>query len=118
MHRYLLTLFLMLSLAVAGASRASAADDLPVTFSECVVSGGDVRTEGDEVTCRLVRSYDFRVYGTGQTECGEEIQLEVWGETRAGVVTYVLAPGKTVQLPEVGEEAMELPDGPLPCLDD
>jgi hypothetical protein len=97
---------------------ASGSDDLPRTFAECVMNGGDVRSEGSEVTCRLVRAYDFRIYGWGTTECGEQIALEVWGETRRGVVTYPFEPGRTVELPEIGEEGMVLPEEPLACLED
>jgi hypothetical protein len=105
-------------LGALGLTDASAADDLPRTFIGCVAEGGDVRAHGDELTCRLTRSYDFRVYGTTTTECGETIEVEIWGETRKGVVTYAFAPGRTVELSELGLEGMALPEDPPPCLDD
>lgn len=101
-----------------GTAGVSAADDLPRTFIECVGQGGIVRGVGEDVTCRLTRSYDFRVYGTMTTECGEEIDVEIWGETQKGVVTYAFAPGRTVELPEVGLEGMRLPENAPPCLED
>lgn len=104
--------------AALGAPGASATEDLPRTFGGCVAAGGNVRQVDGDMTCRLVRSYDFRVYGSGETECGEEIMLEVWGETRTGVVTYLLSPQETVDLPVLGEDDMVLPATPIPCLDD
>jgi hypothetical protein len=109
---------ILLGASFAIVDGASGADDLPRAFSECVIDGGDVRSEAGDVTCRLVRAYDFRVYGSGTTECGEQIALEVWGETRRGVVTYLFDPGRTVELPEVGKEGMVLPEAPLKCLGD
>lgn len=103
----------------AGASRSvAAADDLPATFGECVARGGTVRQVDGDITCRFIENYDFRVYGSGTTECGERIDLEIWGETRAGVMTYFLQPTEAVELPEVGTEGMALPEGPIPCLDE
>lgn len=97
----------------------SAADnDLPNSFSTCVLHGGDVRLVHNTLTCRLVQMSDFRVYGSGTTECGEEIMLEIWGETRTGMVTYFLQPTRAVHLPVVGEEGMAFANEPLPCLDE
>jgi hypothetical protein len=103
---------------VFGGNAASAADDLPRTFSGCMLSGGVLRQDGGELTCRLIEAYDFRVYGSAETECGEWVDIEIWGETRSGVVTYFFSPGKTVDLPEIGAEGMVLPDEPIPCRHD
>lgn len=110
-------LILILTLAASTGETSAANDDFPTTFAGCVISGGQVRVVSGEMRCRLVHSYDFRVYGTAQSECGEELPVEIWGETRQGVLTFPLAPGRTVMLPEVG-----MPDGaifatPLPCQD-
>lgn len=117
--RRLILAVVMGAVAALGMSSVSAADDLPRTFAGCVANGGDVRPVDDEVTCRLVRAYDFRVYGTTTTECGEEIALEIWGETRTGVVTFFLAPGKTTELPEIGMEGAweDASATTIPCQD-
>ena len=98
-----------------GTAGVSAADDLPRTFLGCVAQGGEVRNVDGDVTCRLIQASDFRIYGTATNECGEEVEMEIWGESRTGVVTYFLAPGRTVDLPEVGMHDAWPPDTTIPC---
>lgn len=118
MHWKRRLLAIMLGIVVTlGTAGVTATDDLPRTFGECVLQGGDVRRIDGELTCRLIRSYDFRVYGTGTNECGDLVDIEIWGETRTGVVTYFLALGRTVELPEIGGESMALPEDPSACLE-
>lgn len=111
---------LTLALALLLVTPASAAaDDLPTTFSGCVLFGGHVRAVDGTLTCRLVLSWDFRVYYTGTTECGEEVELEAWGETHGGVMTTLFAPHLTAELPEDERELVDVPIGtPIHCLDD
>lgn len=96
----------------------SSAGDLPRTFSSCVLAGGQVRNDGSGIRCRLVETYDFRVYYTATTACDEEVQLEHWGETRGGVITYLFEPHRTTVLPEDTRELDDVGIGtPIPCLD-
>lgn len=62
----------ILMLAWSPASAMDGYEGLPDTFSECVAAQGDIRRIGDDLTCRLVRASEFRVYGTGKTTCGDE----------------------------------------------
>jgi hypothetical protein len=100
-RRSILAAVMAVGLAI-GVSGVSAADDLPRTFEGCVAKGGDIRRIDGELTCRLIHASDFRVYGTVPDECGEQVDIEIWGEDRTGVVTYFLAPERTIELPEVG----------------
>jgi len=107
-----------LAMEVTGVGGVSAAEDLPRTFEGCVVQDGDIRRVDGELTCRLVRSSDFRIYGTATDECGEEVDIEIWGVDRSGVVTYFLAPDRTVRLPAVGMDDAWPPAGSISCRND
>jgi hypothetical protein len=98
---------------------ASASSELPQSFAECVVQGGNIRQVDGELTCRLIQASDFRIYGTATDDCGEEVPVEIWGEARTGAVTYLMDPARTVELPEIGgmDEAWPT-DVDLPCSDD
>ena len=99
-------------------SSATAVEELPGTFVECVLAGGDIRLHGD-LTCRFVQSSDLRIYLTAETECGEMVDVEIWEVTRRGVQTYPFAPERTKTLPEVGEDWSSWPPAsPIPCLKD
>lgn len=114
--KLIVTIVVMLGMYAGIGGPASAAnDDLPTTFGECLLQAGDIRLVEDHLTCRLIRAYDFRIYGSGTSECGEEIMLEIWGETREGVVTFFFKPDQTIELPVLGEDDMVLPDEALPC---
>lgn len=117
MRRYAGLFVLILSMAVAVPSELAASEDMPTTFSECVLAGGQIRGAGDEISCREIRSYDVLTYMMVTTECGEEVHIETLDEIRRGVVTYRFEPARTMELPEVGGESTGLPPGtPIPCL--
>ena len=104
-------------IAVTGFQSVAAADTLPDTFSECVFALGNVRLLDGDMTCRYVRLSDIRIYGTAETACGEQVDIEIWDVTRDGVLTYAIAPAKTQALPEIGVDWASWTSTPMACLD-
>jgi hypothetical protein len=117
--RRLISALALVLLFIPSGPAAAGDDDLPASFAGCVLEGGELRRVGDRLTCRLMVAWDFRVYYLGTTECGEEVELESWGETRGGVMTTLFAPHLTVELPEDERALTDIGVGtPIPCLDD
>lgn len=96
----------------------SASDEPAQSFAECVARGGEVRLIENDIRCRHITSYTMRTYLSGNTECGEDVQFEIWEEISYGTVTYAFTPHRVVELPEVGELWPEASSTPIPCLDD
>lgn len=88
---------------------------MPGTFGECVIRGGTVKAQEQDISCRYVETSTIRTYMSAITECGEEVYFDAWGETRSGVITYPFEPGQTEILPEVVDKG--IPETPIPCLD-
>ena len=108
----LLVLMMIVSLLASAAGEEAAR-----SFPECVIRGGEIRRDGEDIACRHITSYSMRTYLSGKTTCGEDVQYEIWDDIRFGTVTYAFAPHRTVQLPEVGETWRESSATPIPCLD-
>ena len=115
--RLITVILVMVALSALTTPVTGASEDAAQSFPECVLRGGEIRRDGDDIACRHITSYTMRTYLSGTTTCGEEVQYEIWDEIRSGTVTYFLAPHRAVELPEVGETWPEASATPLSCLD-
>lgn len=111
--------FVLIVVEMGTASDSTAAEQLPRTFVGRVIAGGDVRLSPDGLSCRLVLTETQRMYGTMESALGEQQPVEIWTETRAGVLTFLFNPERSFPLPAstVVVSCVTSSDGstPVPC---
>jgi hypothetical protein len=86
---------MLFAIVGGGNGNATAVDDAPHTFLQCVTAWGEVSFRSGEMSCRRVDAYDLRIYGTAPNEQGTPMPVEIWSETYVITVTYPMQPGRT-----------------------